>query len=50
MEKWDHLDFLWGKEAPELLYRDVINFMDGVEISVKAHSYKKTKFRRKHEL
>lgn len=24
---WDHLDFLWGKEAPLLLYPDIVGFI-----------------------
>lgn len=27
MRGWDHLDFLWGKEAPLLLYPDIVGYI-----------------------
>ncbi|CAH1800123.1 unnamed protein product [Owenia fusiformis] len=31
LEKWNHLDFIWGMDAPQEVYYDIIKFLDNEE-------------------
>ena len=34
IETWDHLDFLWAKDAGEVLYSDVVRILKGEPVEI----------------
>nr|XP_039250443.1 gastric triacylglycerol lipase-like [Styela clava] len=35
IKSWDHLDFMWGKDAPSMLYPDIVEFIENMESKYK---------------